>query len=113
MIQYRIYQIKDIENTDYAFRDYDPNKFKFKDYQLVYRGEVTEQEFPKDKFPELHEAQVLGKTVAEAIFIKYNYYPKPADYQAHSLSTSDMLEIEDEKKLRLYYCNTIGWLRIR
>ena len=32
MITYRIHQIKDIANTDYAFRGYNPEKFSFLDY---------------------------------------------------------------------------------
>ena len=39
MTRYKIYQIKDIENTFYAFRGYDPKKFKFEDYELRYEGE--------------------------------------------------------------------------
>ena len=33
MITFKIHQIKDIENTDYAFRSFNHNKFNFADYE--------------------------------------------------------------------------------
>lgn len=37
-MKYEIYQIRDIENVDYAFRGYNVNKFSIKDYEKEYCG---------------------------------------------------------------------------
>ena len=33
MITFKIHQIKDIENTDYSFMEFKPDKFNFSDYE--------------------------------------------------------------------------------
>lgn len=112
MIKFKILQIKDIANTCYAFRSYDADRFNLKDYVEVYGGEVDEKLFPKSAYPELYSSVVLGKEVAEACFVKFNVN-RPADFVGHSLSMSDLVEVSNEKKTRLYYCNTTGWVRIK
>ena len=111
MITYRIHQIKDIENTAYAFRSYDPNRFNLDDYVEVYKGTV-EESFPASEYPELHRGAVLGKEVAEACFEKFNLR-RPEDFKGHSLSMSDLVEVSNETKTRLYYCDMTGWVRIK
>lgn len=111
MLKFRILQIKDIANTGYAFRGYDADRFNLKDYVEVYTGEVDEQLFPIAKYPELHDLAVLGKDVAEACFRKFNY-DRPEDFKGHSLSMSDLVEVSNETKTRLYYCDMSGWVRI-
>ena len=41
MITFKIHQIKDIENTNYSFRGYDPKKFNFSDYEERYEMEFV------------------------------------------------------------------------
>jgi len=41
-MQLKIYQIKDIENTDYAFRSYNEQKFNFADYKEVFSLDFPE-----------------------------------------------------------------------
>jgi hypothetical protein len=98
MITYRIHQIKDIANTDYAFRGYDPEKFSFLDYEC--RGEG--------------EFDVEDKTdieICEIIFYVFNMR-KPAEFKGHSLSMSDIIELNDGTSRRLYYCDTCGWVQV-
>ena len=98
MITYRIYQIKDIENTDYAFRGYDSKKFNFADYECFGEGEFD----------------VAGKTdieICETIFYVFNMR-KPADFEGHSLSMSDVIELDDGIACKRYYCDTFGWVSV-
>lgn len=112
MLKFRILQIKDIANTSYAFRGYDANRFNLQDYVEVYTGEVDEQLFPIARYPELYDLAVLGKDVAEACFKKFNC-DRPKDFKGHSLSMSDLVEVSNEQKTRLYYCDMTGWVRIK
>ena len=98
MITYRIHQIKDIANTDYAFRKYDSEKFSFLDYECFGEGEF----------------EIEDKTdieICEIIFYVFNMR-KPADFEGHSLSMSDVIELDDGKTRRLYYCDTCGWVQV-
>ena len=72
MVTYKIHQIKDIANTDYAFRSFDPTKFDFADYELRYGGRFAEN----------------GKSdieVCEAVYHLFNV-ARPEDFTGHSLS---------------------------
>ena len=99
MISYKIYQIKDIENTFYAFRSYDPKKFKFEDYELRYEGEF---EFIDKK---------TNLELCEVVFHIFNMQ-RPEDFKGHSLSMSDLIMIERDGRQSLYYCDMIGFVRI-
>lgn len=112
MIEFAILQIKDVEHTDYAFRGYDPKKFRLDDYQTVYEGKIDEELFPKSDYPELHDNPVLGKTLCECLFEIFNLR-RPVAFKGHSLSVSDIVLISDENKTRLYYCDMVGWVRIK
>lgn len=98
MLTYRIHQIKDIANTDYAFRGYDPKKFNFNDYECLGEGEVD----------------ITDKTdieICDIIFHVFNMR-KPADFEGHSLSVSDIVELDDGVSSKLYYCDTVGWVQV-
>ena len=98
MITYKIHQIKDIANTDYAFRSYDPTKFDLVDYELKYEGQF----------------EVDNKTYAEIceiLFYRFNEC-RPKDFTGHSLSMSDLIEIITEHSRNFYYCDWVGWTRI-
>lgn len=98
MVTYRIHQIKDIANTDYAFRSYDPNKFNFKDYECFGEGEFDA------------EAKTATE-ICDIIFHVFNMR-KPADFEGHSLSVSDIIEITTNLTSSFYYCEPVGWKRI-
>jgi hypothetical protein len=98
MITYKIHQIKDIANTDYAFRSYDPTKFDFADYECKYEGTVS----------------VEAKTaieICEDLFYEFNMN-RPEDFTGHSLSTSDVIEIITDLTRNLYYCDWAGWTKV-
>lgn len=99
MITYRIYQVKDIENTCYAFRGYDPKKFNFKEYECRYEGEFTDD-------------TKTATEICEVIFYIFNMV-RPDDFKGHSLSMSDIIEIDTGVSQRLYYCDMCGWVRIK
>ena len=99
MITYKIHQIKDIANTDYAFRGYDPKKFNFADYECKYEGEFTDN-------------AKTATEICEVIFYIFNMR-RPEDFTGHSLSMSDIIEIDTDITKTFYYCDTCGWVRIK
>ena len=99
MITFKIHQIKDIENTDYAFRSFNPGKFNFGDYEEKY-----EMEFES----------IDAKTnieICEVIFYIFNMRT-PEDFQGRSLSVSDLIEIKRHGSSAFYYCNVCGFSRL-
>lgn len=100
MITFKIHQIKDIENTDYAFRSFNPGKFNFADYEERY-----EMEFESfDEKPNLE--------ICETIFYIFNMRT-PADFKGHSLSMSDVIELNRDGRKQFYYCDMCGFTRIK
>ena len=99
MITYKIHQIKDIENTDYAFRGYDHKKFNFSDYECRYEGEF--EAFEKK----------TNLEICEVIFHIFNMR-MPADFTGHSLSMSDVIEIRTHGRSYFYYCDMCGFVRV-
>ena len=72
MIIVKIHQIKDIENTDYAFRGYNPKKFDFKDYECRY-----EMLFATEAKTSLE--------ICDVVFHVFNMRT-PEDFRGHSLT---------------------------
>ena len=87
-----IYQIKDIENTDYAFRSFDEKKFNINDYEKVCGIETN-------KYNDL-----INADVAEAIFTASNIGVLRIP-EAHTISVSDIIKVDDD----YFYCDIIGW----
>ncbi len=86
-----IYQIKDVGSVDYAYRDFDKNKFRFSDYQQVYEMDVDDDFY----------ADIL-----EQLFSLFNQYDKrPKDFEGHSMSVSDIVVIDGKG----YYCDAFAW----
>ena len=107
MIKYKIHQIKDIANTDYAFRGYDSEKFCILDYECRYTGECSVPFID----PETGN-QVSVMDILEDLFVKFNVN-RPLDFKGHSLSMSDVIELEYESgKKELYYCDRFGWKQV-
>ena len=99
MITFKIHQIKDIENTDYAFRSFRLGKFNFKDYEERYEMEyVSESEQP-------------NMEILETIFYIFNMR-RPADFKGHSLSMSDVIELNRDGHKQFYYCDMCGFARL-
>ena len=99
MITFKIHQIKDIENTDYAFRSFNHNKFNFADYEERYEME----------FESLDEK--TNDEICEVIFYIFNLRT-PEDFTGHSLSVSDIIEINRHGSSSFYYCNSCGFTRL-
>lgn len=93
MKKVKVYQA-DI-NTDYKFRPYEEAEGKLNkaDYKVVFDGEID--------FPE-------GKDEAEYLFELFNIGDRLEGYKGHSLSVSDIVDIEGE----VLYCDDIGWKKL-
>lgn len=94
----KVLQIKDVAGTDYAFRDYDVNKFNIEDYKIVYDAEIDS-----------YSAENLSDIeLCEYLFVIFNTN-RPKDFKGHSLSVSDLICLESNDTSRLYYCGSFGW----
>lgn len=94
-MEVKIYQIKDIENTPYAFLGYRAAKvsgFSMNDYAEVYQTTTAKGE---------------SDVVLERIFRQFNI-EKPNDFKGHSLSVSDIVELDGVK----YYCDSWEWVKL-
>lgn len=92
--QVKIYQIKNIVEVMYAFRDYDKDAFNLDDYQVVAE---TEMEIPEE----------WQGAPLEYIFMRFNGSAR-RDFKMHSLSVSDVVELNGTK----YYVNGVGFEQI-
>ena len=94
-MKYKIKQIKDIRNCEYAFSHYDwcKDKINLDDYEVVYEGELECSEI-SDALEELFE-----------IFNVRH----PEDFKGRSMSVSDIVEIEGKN----YYCDAFGWKKLK
>ena len=92
-MKYKIKQIKDVENCEYAFRRYNlvKDKINLKDYEVVYEGELDYQEIP-DALEELFEIFNIRR---------------PNNFKGRSMAGSDIVEVEGKN----YYCDAIGWVK--
>ena len=95
---YRLYQIKDIENVTYAFRQYNPNIFKYSDYECVYEGEIECEDRTN---PE----------ICEELYYLFNMR-HPKGFEGRSMSMSDVIELTINKRPLFYYCNICGFQRL-
>ena len=94
-MKYKIKQIKDVENCDYAFRHYNQCKdeIDLNDYEVVYEGELY--------YPEMPNA-------LEELFDIFND-KLPEDFKGRSLSISDIVEADGQN----YYCDAFGWAEVK
>jgi len=99
MTNYKILQIKDIENTNYAFRDYRRDEFNIEDYEVCYEGIFCEDEYS-------------DFSICEVIFYLFNTR-RPEDFCGRSLSVSDLIQLESDGKVRTYYCDRFNWTELR
>ena len=93
-MKYKIKQIKDLRNCDYAFEwwDWAKEKFSLNDYEVVYEGEIEGNNV---------------KAILEELFEIFNI-DRPEDFKGHSLSVSDVVELDGIN----YYCDSIDWKRL-
>lgn len=99
MITFKIHQIKDIENTIYAFSSFHPVDFNFADYEEKYEMEFVSAEDKTDL------------EICETIFYMFNMR-RPDDFTGHSLSMSDIIELKRHGSSAFYYCNSCGFTKL-
>jgi hypothetical protein len=99
MVKYQIMQIEDVEHCDYAFCGYKGAKFNIEDYSVVYEGEIDR----------VDEQDI---DICEILFYMFNVV-KPKDFHGRSLSISDVVLIIDGQYITKYYCDTVGWVKIK
>ena len=94
-MKYKIKQIKDIGNCEYAFRHYNwcKEKINLDDYEVVYEGELY--------YPEMPNA-------LEELFEIFNIR-RPEDFKGRSMSVSDIVEVDGKN----YYCDAAGWVELK
>lgn len=87
----KIYQLQ-VEH-ERAFRGFNPGlKFPLGEYELVWEGE-------------------LDAKAIEDVYVILNCNP-PEGYKARSLSVSDIVSVTVDGRERLYFCDSVGWVRI-
>lgn len=92
MMTYKIYQLLP-RYRDLLFEKYDNKEFNIENYKQVYDGNIDAEE------------NVVG--TLEKIYLMFNLY-KPNDFYGHSLSVSDVVELDREK----YYVERFGWKKV-
>ena len=94
-MKYKIKQIKDVENCEYAFRHYNwvKDKIDLNDYEVVYEGELD--------YPKMPNA-------LDELFDMFNVR-RPNNFRGRSMSVSDIVEVDGEN----YYCDAVGWIKLK
>ena len=94
----KIWQLKNESQHEFGFEPWERIKDKFSEnnYKVVYEG-IYNDEVHKDVFDEL-----------DYIYGMLNIGKKPEGYTGHSLSTSDIIELDGEK----FYVNDYGYIHI-
>lgn len=89
---YKIYQLLPKYRT-LLFEKYDETKFSIDNYKQVYDGNIDAEE------------NVIN--TLEKVYSMFNAY-RPKDFKGHSLSVSDVVELDGEK----YYVDRFGWKKL-
>ena len=95
-MKYKLYQT-DPSVCDYCFEwwSWAKDRFNFKrDYKEVYSGNIPPDEYSPT-------------ATLEQLFQEFNIH-RPADFKGHSLSVSDIVELDG----RYWYCDNVGWIDI-
>ena len=94
-MNYKIKQIKDVDNCEYAFKHYNwcKDQIDLDDYKVVYEGELD--------YPEMPNA-------LEKLFEIFNIR-RPEDFKGRSMSVSDIVEVDGKN----YYCDAAGWVELK
>ena len=94
-MNYKIKQIKDVDNCEYAFKHYNwcKDQIDLNDYKVVYEGEL--------EYPEMPNA-------LEELFEIFNIR-RPEDFKGRSMSVSDIVEVDGKN----YYCDAAGWVELK
>lgn len=96
MTKLKIYQIKNIETTDYAFMSYM--------YARAHGLSIEDYDCVEDRDMSIETKNT--KDLLEWLFMVYNGGDKPNGMR--SMSVSDIVELNGNK----YYCDSVGWIAI-
>ena len=102
MKRFKIYQIKDeAENARYI---------KFSDMEMLEHLGLKEK-LSLDLYENVYEGNIDGKDdfhALEGLYRIFNFGDRPKDFKGHSLSVSDVVELDG----KFYYCDSYGWLEV-
>lgn len=100
-----VYQIKNVQDTTYAFRDFSATTFNKADYE---KRAVVNFNFESPE-PVLSDMDTVA--LLEDVFSSFNSvsYKNRINFRGHSMSVSDVVVIEGES---VYYCNSFDWVNI-
>lgn len=96
----KIYQIRDGENNDFRFRDYDSAIAKY--------GEIV-----PECYNTTFDGEVDCKTL-EDVYVMFNQ-PRPCVFHSSSLSVSDIVEVTEgtpDAPEGVYFCDSFGYKRL-
>ena len=94
-MKYKLLQIKSAVNCPYIFSSFDFAQQKglsLRDYEVVYEGVIKDSNV---------------EDALEELFMIFNTC-WPADFKGHSMSVSDVVELEGV----YYYCDHVGFKKI-
>ena len=110
-MKYKIYQllVEDDNSPGFAYKFWDWDFIQ----QRLQKNDVSLQEF-LDMYELKYEGEIRGEKstigTLEQIYIMFNDYNlMPDDFKGHSLSMSDIVELDDKK----YICDTIGFAEVK
>lgn len=83
-----------LQQINPTFRVTEEENIKKEQYKTVYSGTIEEGDLNKNQ-------------ILENIFIKFNV-SHPEDFKGHSLSTSDIVVLDNEA----YLCDMVGWKKV-
>ncbi len=94
---YEIYQIRDIRNTDYAFRSFEEAKIAFNplDYTRVYAAMLSR-----------------GQSL-DGLFAWHNSDDRPFGQKMRSLSVSDVVVLLKDNAVTAYYVDSFGFVPVQ
>lgn len=101
-MKYAIYQINRERDTDrLLFQNYErtmreAGRINLEIYDKVYEGET-----------EKVGTQEEDELTLERIYFKFNTNKRPSDFKGHSISVSDVVELNGA----WWFCDSIGWER--
>lgn len=101
MIEFAIYQLKDMRGTEYGFMRWEFAKaqgFDLNHYESVYESTLT-------------RSYRSTSEILEDLFYIFNMQ-RPEDFQGHSLSVSDLVKITDNGSVSYWYCDSFRWVDV-
>ena len=102
----RIFQLNIGQAHGIIYRDYNDikDKFDLSKYSIVYEDKEFQHINPLTNEP--YEESIYE--LLDHVFMKFNIGKKPETYRGHSLSVSDIIEINGV----MYYINGIGFKKL-